>query len=32
MMQIDGHLLCHDCQIAVCGDYSGDEIPEEILG
>jgi hypothetical protein len=24
----DGHLLCGECQIAVCGDYSGDNAPE----
>lgn len=24
----DGHLLCRECQIAVCGDYSGDATSE----
>ncbi len=28
----DGHLLCRECQIAVCGDYLSDDAPEEIVG
>lgn len=28
----DGHFLCRECQIAICGDCSDDDPPEEIVG